>query len=296
VPAMPPLASAQVGSGLIESSGLVESSARILLLRSGFYVFNLLPPDRERLVNPPSSGTSSVEICAAPGSASLRIAKLSGGDDPWLPSGQAVFVSVPAEGATALLTGFRARAPEAAPIEVEVRRLDRNNRGDSAPPIDSERLVLGLMPQTAAGIAGIVQPEARAVLRGAGEVRFLDAEWIGRLGRGLSIESFSLFPRAPLSAPIEYKALTADGEETAWTASGAACAPESGTAPLIGFSLRQVPGSRAPIFDCEYSGYFQSGAISGPARNGAPCLSPTLNDPLEGMRVRMVPRLPRTRA
>jgi hypothetical protein len=63
---------------------------------------------------------------------------------------------------------------------------------------------------------------------------------------------------------------------------------------LIGFSVRQRPAAGPPSFDCEYTGYFQSGASIGPTRNGAPCLSGAPNDPLEGLRIRLVARQPRT--
>jgi hypothetical protein len=292
--AVPPRSGASAAAG----GRPIEGGARLLPLHAGFYAFSLLSPARGGGPSTPSSGATAVEICAAPGSAALQIANLSGGDDPWLTTAQHLFVAVPPGGGRVLLTGYPARTAQVEPIEIEIRRLDRNRAGDApTTPFDCEALVLGLGSGGMAEAAGRSPLAATAVHRGAGEVRFLDAEWIGRLGRGLWIESFSLNPRGQLSAtPIEYKALTADGEETAWIGSAAACGTGRGTTPLIGFSVRQVPGSGPPVFDCEYSGYFQSGTISGPTRNGAPCLSPVPNDPLEGLQLRMVPRQPRTGA
>lgn len=296
------------GSGTTAAAGdgPVESGARLLPLRAGFYALRLLPPDRGGGASAPSS-IAVAQVCTAPGSSALEIANLSGREDQWLTGVRPLFVTVPPGGAMALLTGYRPRAGGAEPIEIEIRRLDRTGVGDSVQQnrnpdekptaMDCAALVLGLAPDALAGATGIFSFEATAVLRGGGEVGFLDTGWIGRLGRGQWIESFTVTPRPTSSAaPIEYKALTADGEETAWTASAVSCGTVGGAAPLIGFSVRQVPGSGPPVFDCEYSGYFQSGAVSGPARNGAPCLSPAPNDPLEGIRLRMIPRLPRTGA
>jgi hypothetical protein len=56
--------------------------------------------------------------------------------------------------------------------------------------------------------------------------------------------------------------------------------------------VRLKPGSAGADYDCEYSGYFQSGVTVGPLRNGAPCRSTVANDPLEGLQVRLVRRTP----
>ena len=136
--------------------------------------------------------------------------------------------------------------------------------------------------------------EVVAHIRSRGDVRFVDAPWAGRLGPGLWIEGFTVLPHKGLAAgAIEYKGLTASGTETPWTDGGDFCGTRGRGLPLIGFAVRQksAPGS-APL-DCEYSGYFQSGAIAGPTRNGAPCRSATDNDPLEGLQLRITPRPPR---
>jgi hypothetical protein len=61
--------------------------------------------------------------------------------------------------------------------------------------------------------------------------------------------------------------------------------------PLVGFAVRLKPSAATAAYDCEYSGYFQSGVTIGPLRNGAPCRSTVANDPLEGVQVRLVPRV-----
>jgi hypothetical protein len=60
--------------------------------------------------------------------------------------------------------------------------------------------------------------------------------------------------------------------------------------PLVGFAVRLRPSAETALYDCEYSGYFQSGTVVGPLRNGAPCRSSVANDPLEGMQIRFVRR------
>ena len=281
----------------------IETGVRLLPLRAGFYGFSLVAPGRS---DGQTTGVSfpAVHICTAPRSADLRIASLSGRSDPWLVRSQHLFVTAPPGGSTALLTGYRGPgSTEAEPIEIEVRRLDQgrssdvlqeNVRGETPALLDGGTLVLGLVPDRDPGQAGTSLFEAVAAIRGEGEVRFVDTEWIGRLGRGRWIESFTLVAHVALPAgAVECKGLTADGEETAWTVSGTACGVAGANMPLVGFSVRQRPASGPPLFDCEYRGCFQSGTTAGPARNGAPCLSAAANDPLEGLRIRIIPRSPR---
>jgi hypothetical protein len=60
--------------------------------------------------------------------------------------------------------------------------------------------------------------------------------------------------------------------------------------PLLGFAIRLKPSPAAAAYDCEYSGYFASGLVVGPVRNGVPCRSSVASDPLEGIQVRLVKR------
>ena len=60
--------------------------------------------------------------------------------------------------------------------------------------------------------------------------------------------------------------------------------------PLVGFAVRLRGGPETAAYDCEYSGYFQSGTVVGPLRNGAPCRSTVANDPLEGVQIRLAKR------
>jgi hypothetical protein len=125
-----------------------------------------------------------------------------------------------------------------------------------------------------------------AHIRNRGDVPFGDDTWAGRLGRGHSIEAFWVEPQEMLApGDIEYKGLTATGFETPWLTDSAICGTRGMATPLLGFAIRLTAKPRAKTYDCEYTGYFQSGKTAGPFRNGAPCKSSLSNDPLEGIRL-----------
>ena len=257
--------------------------ARLVPLAPGLYAFSLANPAARR---EPFDGLALplVQVCAPPRQhGTIEISESSGRAESWLGGGHKVlFVRSPADGGAALVTGYLARDPDSVPLELEIRRV--------APPEAAViRLRIGgadaAEPSTGVGL------DIVAHIRGRGDVRFLDASWIGRLGPGLWIEGFTIRPPVGIgAATIEYKGLIASGAETPWIDSGNFCGTRGRGMPLIGFAVRQrsVPGG-API-DCEYTGYFRSGATAGPARNGAPCRSATEQDPLEGMQLRITPR------
>jgi hypothetical protein len=120
---------------------------------------------------------------------------------------------------------------------------------------------------------------------------FSDVPWAGRLGPGLWIESFSVKPLERFTAQdIEYKALTGNGFETPWLSDEKMCGTKGMATPLLGFAIRLRPSSLAAAYDCEYTGYFQSGHTAGPLRNGVPCRSSVASDPLEGIQLRLIKR------
>jgi hypothetical protein len=132
--------------------------------------------------------------------------------------------------------------------------------------------------------------QIRAHIRSRGDMSFTDTSWAGRVAPGLWIESFGVRPLELLAAQdIEYKALTGSGFETPWLSDDKMCGTKGMAVPLVGFAVR-LKGPAGAEYDCEYSGYFQSGATVGPLRNGAPCRSTVANDPLEGIQVRLVRR------
>jgi hypothetical protein len=68
---------------------------------------------------------------------------------------------------------------------------------------------------------------------------------------------------------------------------GHMCGTQGMAVPLVGFAVRMKAGSLARLYECQYSGYFKSGATVGPLRDGAPCRSTIANDPLEGIQLQI---------
>jgi hypothetical protein len=128
-------------------------------------------------------------------------------------------------------------------------------------------------------------------IRSGGEVEFSDVDWAGRLGKGRTVDAFMLQPLGDIAASdIEYKALTGSGDETPWLAAGSWCAGTKALDGLAGFALRlKEPTSLS--YDCEYMGYFQSGTITPPVRNGTPCCSRLPRDLLEGIHIRIIAKI-----
>jgi hypothetical protein len=128
-------------------------------------------------------------------------------------------------------------------------------------------------------------------IRTRGDMNFANVPWAGRVAPGLWIESFAVLPLEHFGPQdIEYKGLTGSGFETPWMSDNQMCGTKGMATPLVGFAIRLKPSPAAAAFDCEYSGYFQSGITVGPLRNGAPCRSSVANDSLEGIQVRIVKR------
>jgi hypothetical protein len=260
--------------------------ARLVTLDPGLYAFSLAA---ETTWREPAAGFAlpAVQVCrpphhdAAAGQA-VEITDSFGRAASWLSGRQRMLlVKSPAGGGAALVTGYLAD-DLGGTLELEIRRVE--------PPAAATTLSLsgpvlaGRSPQT-------VGLEIVAHIRGRGDVRFRDTAWIGRLGPGLWIEAFTVVAAAQsAAAAIECKGLAAGGAETPWIDTGGLCGARGRGVPLIGFAVRQKSGPGGALFDCEYTGYFQSGATVGPARNGAPCRSAIENDPLEGMQLRITPR------
>jgi len=291
-------------------------TARLVPLEPGFYAFSLAAETGWR---EPVAGLAlpAVQVCPAPQHAGLhgdpaggtvKVTDSFGRAGSWLGGRHKVlFVTSPAGGGAALVTGYLARDPDSQPLELDIRRVDTPapgpigaadrsaerrsaGRGTAPPPAPVMTLRMG-GPGAAERSPQPMGLDIVAHIRGRGDVRFQDTRWVGRLGPGLWIEAFMVFPHGrSAAAAIEYKGLTASGAETPWTGSGALCGSRGQGIPLIGFAVRQraVPGGE--LVDCEYTGYFQSGATAGPARNGAPCRSAVDNDPLEGLQLRITPR------
>jgi hypothetical protein len=274
--------------------GAGQFISRLVPLDAGFYAISLAADTN--WVDPIIGfALPAIQLNTAPDApAAIEITDSFGRAGSWLGGRhKTLFVKVPEGGSVALATAYLARDPESEPLTVEVRRLAASGvPGWSSDEAVREPVLTLVMGDPAAGQTPRVSAvDIIAHIRGRGDVRFIDAPWAGRLGRDHWIEAFALVPRdRTVSASLEYKGLMADGSETPWLGGGAACGTQGRGIPLLGFAVRQKAGSSELRLDCEYSGYFRSGVTAGPSRNGAPCRSPTDNDPLEGMHVHITQR------
>jgi hypothetical protein len=198
--------------------------------------------------------------------------------------------------ATFLLTSLR--APGGPLLSIEVERLDRHEIpavpcGASAAAADTNRShPTGELPSPPG-----LRAELSVHVQRRGDRLFTTPAWAGCRGERIWIESFSINPLELIGAEqIEYKGLTATGYETPWLSKGAPCGTRGKSMPLLGFAVRLKPPSGSHFYDCEYSGAFLSGAVVGPCRNGAPCVSTQSDDPLEAIQLRIVERLDAVRS
>lgn len=279
--------------------------ARLVPLDPGFYAFSLAA---ETGRHEPAAGLAlpAVHLCAPPHQdGGVEITDSSGRAGSWLGGRHKVLFVKSPRGGAALVTGYLARDRDGVPLAVDIRRLalpevlaiaaedagrKRSGRAASPPLAPVMTLTMG-RPVAPEGSPQRVGLDILAHIRGRGDVHFLDTPCAGRLGPGLWIEGFAIFPHSRLAvAAIEYKGLTASGTETPWIGCGTHCGTKGRGIPLIGFAVRQKAVSGDTAFDCEYTGYFQSGATVGPTRNGAPCRSAIDRDALEGLQLRITPR------
>jgi hypothetical protein len=282
---------AEAASAADPVSGIAPSAApsaiaRLVNLEPGLFAFSITG-------GAPSHGAATglalpaVHVCPfhSGQDGALEITTASGKPGAWLGGpAESLFVRSPAGGAAALVTAYLGRDPSGPPLALAIRRLD----APAELPIMTVPLAMPGIPARSQEEVGL---EILLHIRGRGDVYFFEPGWAGRVGAGSWVEAFAILPRDALAASaIEYKGLSASGVETDWLPSGSRCGTSGRSTPLVGFAVRQKAGVAGARFDCEYSGYFQSGAVSGPARNGAPCLSTAANDPLEGLQLRIVDR------
>jgi hypothetical protein len=282
---------AEAASAADPVSGIAPSAApsaiaRLVNLEPGLFAFSITG-------GAPSHGAATglalpaVHVCPfhSGQDGALEITTASGKPGAWLGGpAESLFVRSPAGGAAALVTAYLGRDPSGPPLALAIRRLD----APAELPIMTVALAMPGIPVRSQEEVGL---EILLHIRGRGDVYFFEPGWAGRVGAGSWVEAFAILPRDALAASaIEYKGLSASGVETDWLPSGSRCGTSGRSTPLVGFAVRQKAGVAGARFDCEYSGYFQSGAVSGPARNGAPCLSTAANDPLEGLQLRIVDR------
>ena len=278
-------AQAAPDAGVPASAGEANVVARLVNLDPGLFAFSIAGSAPWQGIAA-GLGVPAVHLASvhAAEDAALEITTATGGPGMWLggPS-TTLLVRAPARGGTALVTAYLGHDPAAPPLALTIRRLDTA----SEPPVRT----VSLAARTASASAPEIPLEIVLHIRGRGDVYFFGSDWAGRVGPGSWVEAFTILPRHErAAAAIEYKGLSANGVETAWLPAGSVCGTTGRNTPLLGFAVRQKAGVAGARFDCEYSGSFESGAVSGPARNGAPCRSTSDNDPLEGAQLRIIDR------
>jgi hypothetical protein len=268
-----------------ELSAVPNAVARLVDLDPGLFAFSIagITPWRgmERGLGLPAVHVAPVNSAH---DAAIEITTAEGRPGAWLGGrSTTLLVRSPVCGGRALVTAYLGHDPAGPPLAMTIRRID------AAAELPAR--TVSFAAQAAAGAPPEIGLEIVLHIRSRGDVYFFDSGWAGRVGPGSWVEAFTILPRHALAAAaIEYKGLSAGGVETAWLPSGAACGTRGRNLPLLGFAVRQKAGVAGARFDCEYSGAFESGAVSGPARNGAPCVSSANNDPLEGLQVRIIDR------
>jgi glycosyltransferase involved in cell wall biosynthesis len=294
----------------VHEEGL-SASVQVLPLPPGLYLFTV------KASAPPAARAAgqlalpALHVGLGPGVRSEQVEFIEGPSTQgaWLfAQSDLLVIKVNSPGTTLVLTSVRAPGGEVLSIKVE--RLDARTEvmttpARQTPPaptrspaaaahVDSAPVAVRTAippPNSPEASPSSVPIEIRAHIRSRGDMSFADVAWAGRVAPGLWVESFSVRPLERLAATdIEYKGLTVTGFETPWLSDEKMCGTQGMAVPLVGFALRLKPTPASAAYDCEYSGYFQSGQTVGPVRNGAPCRSTVANDPLEGIQVRLVKR------
>lgn len=289
----------------------LSASVQVLPLPAGLYLFTVTAASRTPANAMEQLSLPAVNVCLGPGVKSDDVEFVAGPSThgAWLfAQGDLLIAKVKGVGATLILTSVRGPGGEVLSIKVErldtradVIAITRAAGGETAgrAPSASHDGLRSIAPQVDAANAVVsavpvempVPIQVEAHVRARGDMTFSDVPWAGRVAPGLWIESFCVRPLERFCASdIEYKGLTGSGFETPWLSDEKMCGTKGMSVPLVGFAVRLKPNPATAIYDCEYSGYFQSGATVGPQRNGAPCRSSVANDPLEGIQVRIVKR------
>lgn len=211
--------------------------------------------------------------------------------DSWLgPEGGTVIVRALPGGGRVLITLYTLPGEPPAPLDIDIRRLDRHQPvavgKPAAEPTTRES------PSVASGSREI-RSELTVHIERVGDRRFPGQGWVGTRGQQLRIEAFGLKPLETLSASdVEYKACAPQGRETPWVSDGKLCGSRGQRLPLTGFAMRLAPHLRGR-FDIIYQGAFFAGGVVGPNRNGEICASPVAEDPLEALNIRLIERIGR---
>jgi len=289
----------------------MSASVQVLPLPAGLYLFsvkaaNPTPPRAEGELSLPA-----VHVGLGPGVRSDQVEFIAGPNThgAWLfAQGDLLVTKVNGSGAALIVTSVRAPGGDVLSIKVEklearAEAFSEHTAPAKAPVVKSASAAFSKRARNSSAKelvkSGVNSAADDLVLpvqiglhvRARGDMNFADVSWAGRVAPGLWIESFAVKPLRILGAQdIEYKGLTGSGFETPWLSDEKMCGTKGMAVPLVGFAVRLKSGTTTAGYDCEYSGYFQSGVTVGPLRNGAPCRSTVANDPLEGIQVRLMKR------
>ena len=267
-------------------SNAIKSTVELLPLPAGIYLFSVQAGASSAAS--PGSGIALPALHVGPGpgtpAADVEVMGHNGGSSGWL-VGAGDFLVMRLRAAQTHILVTSVQDTDGGALTVRAERLDARLEG--APTAVAQ-------PQlpTHTGDASTGLPlQVSAHIRNRGDMTFNGAAWAGRVEPGLWIESFSIRPLAELKpTELEYKSLTSSGYETPWISDDKLCGTQGMGVPLLGFAVRMKAGPRATTHHVEYTGYFASGAVVGPLKNGVPCRSTVASDPLEGLLVRIVPR------
>jgi GT2 family glycosyltransferase len=288
-----------VPTAVVAKPGALSASVQVLPLPAGMYLFSVKSSVQSSGLGASSDGGSlalpAMHVGLGPGADSEQVQFMAGsaGHGAWLFAATDLLVTrINGGGSTLILTSVLSASGEALSIVVE--RLNGRAEAVGAVKTDTGATTVTERVKSVFGTPDSDRPlsvRIGAHIRSRGDMSFADVPWAGRVAPGLWIEAFSVRPLEKFGAgDVEYKGLTGSGHETPWLSDDKPCGTQGMAVPLVGFALRFKPNPGAAAYDCEYSGYFQSGATVGPLRNGAPCRSTVANDPLEGIQIRLVKR------
>ena len=275
----------------------LSASVQVLPLPVGLYLFSVNAAAPTIVAGAGNFALPAIHVGLGPGVRPEQVEFVSGPgvNGSWLfAQGDMLVVKVTGAGTTLIVSSIR--APGGETLSVKIERLESRVDGEkpqaAARPGQSQVTdAPSRPPDGAPSETDEVPVQISAHIRERGDRRFTGVPWAGRVGPGQWIESFSIQPLNGLGPQdIEYKGLTAQGFETPWITNDQMCGTRGMAVPLVGFAVRLKAGAQAAAYDCEYGGYFQSGTIAGPFRNGAPCRSSVASDPLEGLQIRIVRR------
>jgi GT2 family glycosyltransferase len=273
---------------MAQQSTAFSAAVEALPLSKGLYVFSVRSAYAQSIIQK-GLKLPALQIGIAPGASPNQVELMPGPQtaSTWLcePADQ-IIVKIKDTAATILLTSVV--IPGMRPLEIDIRRLDIAEAPRPTPPIAKPAQLAQAQPARPApplpARQKSVSLKITAHIQNRGDVNFSEAQWAGLVGQRLWIESMTILPLDGISPEmIEYKAITATGVETPWVGGGASCGTRGIGVPLVGFALRGNRQAGGAQLSCEYGGILLSGNLIGPSRNGAPCRSPDVSDPIEAI-------------